>query len=417
MITRWRPAVMPLHAGETFAALLAVALGCAVASPAWSACPPGSSGANCTAPEPQRQPQVQEPRPQQYQPQVQQPRPQQYSPQVQQPRPQQFQPQVQQQQQFAPQRQPPAQAAPAQVYRPTPLTASPPVSAGAAVRPGSAVTGSAQLGGPPVRDNRAAAFAYHGQTYAPFRADRYRWPGGMHYRRYGVGAYLPLAFILGAYVIADWMDYGLAQPMPGYEWVRYGPDILLVDPNTGQIIDGAYSAVAESDDASPPGYAQAAPPYFPPPGYAGQPPQAAGPQTLGSYGNWVAAAYQENGQPVCYAVTQAIASTPSVPNRGAAVLTVTERPALRDAVSIGGIQTDAGGAGIMMQVGRAGLDFYPAGGAVFARNGAAAVAAFQAGSQAMVQSLSPYNGPVTDTFSLMGFSAAYAAISAACPMQ
>ena len=35
----------------------------------------------------------------------------------------------------------------------------------------------------------------------------------------------------------------------------------------------------------------------------------------------------------------------------------------------------------------------------------------------MVQRMSPYNGPVTDTFSLIGFSAAYAAINAACPAQ
>jgi hypothetical protein len=46
-----------------------------------------------------------------------------------------------------------------------------------------------------------------------------------------------------------------------------------------------------------------------------------------------------------------------------------------------------------------------------------AVGAFRNGSQAVVQSASPYNGPITDTFSLIGFSAAYAAITAACPMQ
>jgi hypothetical protein len=238
----------------------------------------------------------------------------------------------------------------------------------------------------------------------------------MRYQRYGIGAYLPLAFIISAYVIADWTDYGLAQPLPGYEWVRYGPDVLLVDPNTGQIADAAYSAFAESDAAPPPDYGQAGLPYQAPAGFAGPPPMAAGPQTLGSYGNWVAAVYQENGQPVCYAVTRAVTSTPPVANRAAAVLTVTERPTVRDAVSIGGVMTDAGNAAITMQVDRAGLDLYPAGGNAFARNGAAAVVAFRNGSQAMVQSLSPYNGPITDTFSLTGFSAAYAAISAACPM-
>jgi hypothetical protein len=68
-----------------------------------------------------------------------------------------------------------------------------------------------------------------------------------------------------------------------------------------------------------------------------------------------------------------------------------------------------------MQVDQAPLDVYPAGGNAFARDGAAAVAAFSRGIQAIVQSPSPYGGPVTDTFSLVGFSAAYAAINAACP--
>ncbi len=267
-----------------------------------------------------------------------------------------------------------------------------------------------------MRDPHAPAFAYHGQTYAPFRADRYRWPNGMHYQRYGIGAYLPLGLIIGGYAISDWAYYGLAQPLPGYEWVRYGPDVLLVDPNTGQIADAAYSAFAEDGDAQASGYGQAAAPYPAQGGFPGQPPQAA-PQPLGSYGNWFAAAYQEYGQPVCYAVTQSVMSAPPVANRGAVVLTVTERPTGRDAVSIGGLPPDAGNAGIIMQVGQAGLEFYPAGGNVFARDGAAAVAAFHYGSQAMLQSMSQYSVPITDTFSLMGFSAAYAAISAACPMQ
>lgn len=154
--------------------------------------------------------------------------------------------------------------------------------------------------------------------------------------------------------------------------------------------------------------------YSAPAGFAGPPPFASGPQTLGAFGSWVAAIYQENGQPVCYAVAHAVGSIPPVPNRSAAVLTVTERPTARDAVSIGGIATDAG---VALRVDGAGLDLYPANGTAFARNSAMAVAALRSGSQAMVQSVSPSYGPVTDTFSLTGFSAAYAAIMSACPVQ
>lgn len=418
MIGMWRAAaVSRLRARSGFAALVTVALGCVVGSPAWPACPPGSNQANCQGSEPQHQPQVQQrpaPVEQQHQPQVQQRPPpveQQHQPQEpQRPQPVQQQHQPQLQQQAQPQVQ---QHALPPVQHPS----SPSGTAGLALRPGPSGAGSSRSGSAPVRDSHAAAYSYHGQSYAPFRTGPYRWPNGMRYRHYGIGAYLPLGLIVSAYVIADWMDYGLAPPPPGYEWVRYGPDVLLVDPATGQIVDGAYSAFAESDQAPPPDYGPAAPAYAPPPGYAPQPVPAGGPQTLGNFANWVAAAYQENGQPVCYASTQALASTPPVPNRPPPVLTVTERATGRDAISISGILAGAGNAGITLQVGNAGLDFYPAGATVFANNGAAAVVAFQAGNQALVQSMSPYNGSITDTFSLIGFSAAYAAINAACPAQ
>jgi Ni/Co efflux regulator RcnB len=32
----------------------------------------------------------------------------------------------------------------------------------------------------------------------------------------------------------------LAAPEPGFQWVRYGPDLLLVNVTTGQVVDVAY---------------------------------------------------------------------------------------------------------------------------------------------------------------------------------
>jgi Ni/Co efflux regulator RcnB len=40
----------------------------------------------------------------------------------------------------------------------------------------------------------------------------------------------------------DWADLGLPPPPPGDQWVRYGPDLLLVDVSTGQIVDVIYDA-------------------------------------------------------------------------------------------------------------------------------------------------------------------------------
>ena len=63
------------------------------------------------------------------------------------------------------------------------------------------------------------------------------------------------------------------------------------------------------------------------------------------------------------------------------------------------------------------LDFYTSQRSAFARDGHAAVAAFQKANQAVAHSPEAKGKPVVDTFSLRGFSAAYAAISKACPAK
>jgi hypothetical protein len=71
-----------------------------------------------------------------------------------------------------------------------------------------------------------------------------------------------------------------------------------------------------------------------------------------------------------------------------------------------------------MQVDQNGLDFYTSQRNAFARDGKAVVAAFEKGSRAIARSPGPNGGqPVTDTFSLKGFSAAYQAIAKACPAK
>ncbi len=109
---------------------------------------------------------------------------------------------------------------------------------------------------------------------------------------------------------------------------------------------------------------------------------------------------------------------PVLPGRGEVVLTVTERPTGRDTVAISAGFPFAKDAAVTMQVDTAGLDFYTAQSSAFARDGKAAVAAFQKGEQALARSPGPRDGQtVVDTFSLRGFSAAYAAINKACPAR
>jgi len=140
-----------------------------------------------------------------------------------------------------------------------------------------------------------------------------------------------------------------------------------------------------------------------------------GPQAIGKFEDWTAATYEEGGQKICYAFTRASNSTPAVPSRGEVVLSVTERPTGRDAVAISAGFAYAANAEVTVQVDQNALNFYTAQRSAFARDGKATVAAFEKGSQAVARSPGPRNAQVADTFSLKGFSAAYAAIAKACP--
>ena len=148
-----------------------------------------------------------------------------------------------------------------------------------------------------------------------------------------------------------------------------------------------------------------------------KPPVAEGPKELGKFDDWIAATHEEAGQPTCYAFVRAKNSVPALPGRGEVVLTVTQRPTGRDWVAISAGFTYPKDAAVTVQVDTAGLDFYTAQGSAFARDGKAAVAAFQKSQQALARSPGPHDGQVVDTFSLRGFAAAYAAINKACPAR
>ncbi len=142
---------------------------------------------------------------------------------------------------------------------------------------------------------------------------------------------------------------------------------------------------------------------------------APGPKQIAKFDDWIAATHQESGQAVCYAFTRVQSSAPVLPGRGAVILTVTERPSLRDTAAIDAGLTYAPNATVTVQVDQTGLDFYTAGRNAFARDGKAAVAAFSHGSRAIARS--PGAKEVTDTFSLKGFAKAYDAIVKACPAK
>ncbi len=68
----------------------------------------------------------------------------------------------------------------------------------------------------------------------------YRQPAGWHYQRWTLGAFLPSLYWSNSYWISDYNYYGLDNPPPGTVWVRYGDDALLIDRDSGEVIQVIY---------------------------------------------------------------------------------------------------------------------------------------------------------------------------------
>lgn len=141
---------------------------------------------------------------------------------------------------------------------------------------------------------------------------------------------------------------------------------------------------------------------------------SAAPKAIGKFDDWEAATHAESGETICYAFTRATSSTPSVPGRGEVVLTVTQRPGMRDVVAISAGFAYAPGAEVTVQTDAGSFPFYTAQRSAFARDGHAVVAAFGKSAKAVAKSPGPHGAEVTDSFSLRGFSPAYAAVNKAC---
>jgi len=73
-----------------------------------------------------------------------------------------------------------------------------------------------------------------------FHHGSYHRPNGWYYRRWNYGDFLPALFFGQSYWLEDYDDFDLPYPPPGTVWVRYGNDSLLVDEDTGEIIQVVY---------------------------------------------------------------------------------------------------------------------------------------------------------------------------------
>jgi hypothetical protein len=91
-------------------------------------------------------------------------------------------------------------------------------------------------------DNRYAWSNYRSSNRGAYRLPRYYAPSGWGsgYRRFGVGFSLSSILYNQNYWIQDPYTYRLPEAYGPYRWVRYYNDALLVDLDSGRVVDTVY---------------------------------------------------------------------------------------------------------------------------------------------------------------------------------
>jgi hypothetical protein len=142
-------------------------------------------------------------------------------------------------------------------------------------------------------------------------------------------------------------------------------------------------------------------------------------KSLGISGDWKSFTYADKAGKVCYAATSPKRVGPPVKGRPEAFLTVTHRPAAKsfDVVSITAVAPYKKDAVPDVDIGGTKFEFYTQADTAWARNDKVVVQAMQKGKAVVVHG-TPVKGDATaDTFSLAGFTQAYAAIGRACGVK
>jgi Ni/Co efflux regulator RcnB len=90
------------------------------------------------------------------------------------------------------------------------------------------------------RTSNVAALQRNVQASNRYHAAAYQPPAGYADRQWRYGQRLPASYYASNYWIADYVMYALFAPPPGLIWVRVGNDALLVDQNTGDVVQVQY---------------------------------------------------------------------------------------------------------------------------------------------------------------------------------
>ncbi|HWA88948.1 MAG TPA: RcnB family protein [Rhizomicrobium sp.] len=86
-------------------------------------------------------------------------------------------------------------------------------------------------------ERRPHQFWHRGAWTVRIHGPAFRYPHGWARRHWAVGAVLPALFLTNEYYYDEYAGLGLQSPPPGYRWVRYGDDLLLVNIRTGAVED------------------------------------------------------------------------------------------------------------------------------------------------------------------------------------
>ena len=84
------------------------------------------------------------------------------------------------------------------------------------------------------------AYQHNFQAARVYHIGPYHRPGGWVAHRWAYGQILPRVYFGPQYFIGDYWLFGLEVPPVGFEWVRDDDDALLVNIQTGEILQVEY---------------------------------------------------------------------------------------------------------------------------------------------------------------------------------
>jgi Ni/Co efflux regulator RcnB len=90
---------------------------------------------------------------------------------------------------------------------------------------------------PPYGPRPPHRFLSGGGWHHSIHGPAFVYPPGFAYHSWTTGAILPPVFLTSAYFYDGYATLGLGPPPAGYQWVRYGPDLLLVNVVSGRVAD------------------------------------------------------------------------------------------------------------------------------------------------------------------------------------